>query len=71
VPLLLSARRHFFELKERARSRVRLDDYLRPVRPAAANALRRHAANEAHQEQQNDRANRGADDLADDPEKFK
>ena len=40
------------------------------VEPAAANALRRHAANEAHQEQQNDGADGGADDLADDARKL-
>ena len=34
------------------------------------NALRRYPANEAYQEQQNNGANRGADDLADDPRKI-
>ena len=34
------------------------------------NALRRYPANEAYQEQQNDGANRGANDLTDDPRKL-
>ncbi len=64
VPLLLSAGQYFFGLKkERARSRVQLDDNLRPVRPDTANALNGSAVKEVHKEPQNDSGNPGADDL--------